>query len=154
MIILKENETIMIADKEYLDWLENMLIMLSGNFMDLANALKAADAEALKKLPLPYSTETRRAIRLMAEYAEVSNKRLEPYEVEAFANEVIAKHTKKTEEDNLRELESLIESGYSVMYCGNSLDTAKIDIRDYSVAIVHQEKTIYAVPKEIYASDK
>lgn len=87
------------ADEQYINWLENMLVMLSGNFMDLVNALKVADVEALKNLPLPWLTETRKSIRLIAENAEVSNDKVTPEAIECFTNKVIAKHEKNTDKE-------------------------------------------------------
>lgn len=61
--------------KNYENWLENMVVMLSKNYMDL---IKASEEEVLKKCNLPHSNETRKAIRLISENTCVKHDYVDP----------------------------------------------------------------------------
>lgn len=74
------------ADEEYVNWLENMLTMLSKNYLDLVHA---SDEDTLKSVSLPKSNETRKAIRLISQNALLHKESLEDERIEKFTQVII-----------------------------------------------------------------
>lgn len=73
---------------EYIDWLENMLTMLSKNYLDLVHV---SSEKNLKEVPLPASNATRKAIRLISQNARPAGKELEDNCIEQFTQNLIEK---------------------------------------------------------------
>lgn len=73
-------------EEEYVDWLENMLIMLSKNYLDL---VCVSDEKVLKSISLPSSNTTRKAIRLISQNARPTVGKLEDKRIEKFAKDLI-----------------------------------------------------------------
>lgn len=76
----------------YINWLENMLTMLSKNYIDLVHA---SSEEVLKSVALPRQNETRKAIRLISENAVSTHEWVEEETIEFFTQELIKKQRKK-----------------------------------------------------------
>ena len=85
-----------ISEDMYEDWLNNMLAMLSKNYMDL---VKASDEETLKSVMLPAPNETRKTIRLISEQTHpVPGMRVEPHMIEKFTKHFIKEQNKRVKE--------------------------------------------------------
>ena len=74
------------AKEDYYSWLENMVIMLSRNYLDLVHA---SDEKVLKSVPLPVSNTTRKAIRLIAQNTSPIKDKLEDMCIEEFTKVLI-----------------------------------------------------------------
>lgn len=75
---------------EYIDFLENMTIMLSKEFMEF---VKNSDEEFLKKVKLPRSTAICDAIMTISDETVVAHKKLDDEQMEAFVNEIVKKRS-------------------------------------------------------------
>lgn len=76
----------------YTEWLENMVVMLSKDFRGLVNA-STEDFLIKNAQYLPYSNETRKSIRIIAEEAEFEHKKLSPEEIEHYTKVLIHNKT-------------------------------------------------------------
>lgn len=64
-----ETENVMLQKEEaYVDWLENMVVMLSKNYLEL---IHASSEETLKSVNLPHSNDIRASMMKIAENTNV-----------------------------------------------------------------------------------
>ena len=81
-------------DRGYVDWLENMVIMLCRDYMEIIRVLREVNnKDIIEKIPLPVRDETRRAIRLISEQAQTSRKTVPEKDVEKFKDWLIINHS-------------------------------------------------------------
>lgn len=74
------------GNREYVDWLENMLTMLSKSYIEL---VQASDEKVLNSVALPSSDMTRKAIRLISESSRPTSNKVEDEIMEHFAKVLI-----------------------------------------------------------------
>lgn len=79
-------------EEDYYSWLENMVTMLSKNYLDLVHA---SDEKVLKSVPLPVSNATRKAIRMIAQNTSQIKGNLEDKSIEEFTKVLIEKQRLK-----------------------------------------------------------